>query len=236
MKIGALTVTGTLTAMVALAVLTTHQRSWGQAGGEAREPAASMPPASATPGSGYDSSGSISVSVPALVPAISTGRSGYSGSMMGSAGPGQNELRNRISSLVRQLRQAEDQEAQEKITDALRDLFSRYFDADLEARQKQIGDLKERIAQLESQIEKRRQAKDEIIGLQLKVIRNEAEGLGFFSELTAYGLPQPGASGAAANPPARTFGPGLGGGGAARPGYEGGSGTSYGEGDSSTRR
>lgn len=167
MKISALTVVGTFSVIVALAVLTSHRPSWGKNGGS--EPRL-LP--EKRPEDGFATRQPLATARPAARrPAASR----------------QNEFRSEVSSLVRQLRQAEGQEEQEKIMNGLRELFAHYFDTDLEARQKQVDELKDRIADLEAQIEKRREAKDEIIDLQLKVIRNEAEGLGFYSELSLDG-------------------------------------------------
>ena len=41
--------------------------------------------------------------------------------------------------------------------------------------------IRSRVENLDKQIERRRSARDEIISLQLEVLTNEADGLGFFS-------------------------------------------------------
>lgn len=69
-------------------------------------------------------------------------------------------------------------------TDAQKTLkaaLAAFFDADLKRRESEISGIQKRVETLEQQIKKRRDAKDEIVSLQLEVLKNEADGLGFFS-------------------------------------------------------
>ncbi len=65
--------------------------------------------------------------------------------------------------------------AKSEISKALEKVFKR----DMERREKQIADVEARVKKLREQLESRTKAKDEILGLHLKTIINEAEGLGF---------------------------------------------------------
>ena len=59
-------------------------------------------------------------------------------------------------------------------------LLIKYFDEDIETRQAKITEIEQRIAKLKTQLQKRRAAKSELVQLQMKLIENEAAGLGFF--------------------------------------------------------
>jgi hypothetical protein len=62
--------------------------------------------------------------------------------------------------------------------------------------------LEERLKKLRTQLDRRREAKAEIIQLQLKVLTNEVEGLGFSNESDLRSEPNPGpASSTFYNPP-----------------------------------
>jgi hypothetical protein len=87
--------------------------------------------------------------------------------------------------------------------------LSTYFDADLKNREQDIADIEARVKKLRAQIEKRRAAKEQLVDLQLKVLVNEAEGLGFYSrpgsrsELDPYNSSRPRNSGSL-QPPGNT--------------------------------
>ena len=72
-------------------------------------------------------------------------------------------------------------------------LLNQYFDEDIKARQAKITEIEQRIAKLKAQLERRRAAKGELVQLQMKLIENEAAGLGFFGTDDARrmrGIPQ----------------------------------------------
>ncbi|MFO1092581.1 MAG: hypothetical protein U0992_04600 [Planctomycetaceae bacterium] len=50
----------------------------------------------------------------------------------------------------------------------------------MQLREQEIRDIEERVKKLQAQLERRRAAKAELLDLQLKVLVNEAEGLGFY--------------------------------------------------------
>lgn len=95
------------------------------------------------------------------------------------------QIRNRkLRSALQSLRTAKTAEAKAKAKDAVSNLLKEQFDADLKQREKEIANVEARIQQLRDILDKRRTARDEIIQLQLKVIVNEAEGLGFPKQST----------------------------------------------------
>jgi hypothetical protein len=87
--------------------------------------------------------------------------------------------RNAIAQLLRQLREVEDAAKRAEITKQLEAAIDKYFDEDLQARETELSKLEERVKKLHTQLQKRRSSKAEIIQLQLKVLTNEADGLGF---------------------------------------------------------
>lgn len=116
----------------------------------------------------------------------SSGGTGMTGFFYPRATPSQ--IRNRkLRDALKSLRTAKTVEAKTKAKEAVTKLLKEQFDADLKQREKEIANIEARIRQLRSVLEKRRTARDEIIQLQLKVIVNEAEGLGFPKQSTGTG-------------------------------------------------
>jgi hypothetical protein len=87
--------------------------------------------------------------------------------------------RTEIDQLVKQLGEAEDSTKKSEITKQLESEVAKFFDSDMEQRETDLKNLEERVKKLNAQLDRRRKAKDDIIQLQVKVLINEAEGLGF---------------------------------------------------------
>jgi hypothetical protein len=98
---------------------------------------------------------------------------------------------------IEKLRSAKDDAEREPAKKELTQLLDQSFSRDLERREHEVSEIESRVKKLREQIEKRKKAKEEIIGLRLKTIVNEVEGLGFPGPL---GFERP-----------PGFGPGLGG-------------------------
>jgi hypothetical protein len=81
-----------------------------------------------------------------------------------------------------ELNNADGDDAKADADAMLRELLSNYFDEDMERRAQELEDIEERVLQLRSQLERRGNHKPDIIDLQVKVLVNEAAGLGFFSD------------------------------------------------------
>ena len=79
---------------------------------------------------------------------------------------------------LKSAKKAEDRKAAAK---ELKPALEAYFAADLKVREQEIEGIQKRVENLDALIERRRKARDEIISLQLEVLANEADGLGFFS-------------------------------------------------------
>ena len=92
--------------------------------------------------------------------------------------PGQTSARSELGRLVNQLREADDAKKAD-LTKQLEAAVAKDFDEDMKARETELEKLETRLAKLRAQLDRRRKAKDEIIQLHLKVLVNEAEGLGF---------------------------------------------------------
>lgn len=103
------------------------------------------------------------------------------------------------------LQGAESAEDQSKATTELREALGEYFDRDMEFRQKELDEVKKGLRTMSDRLQKRAKAKDEIVDLQLQMIVNEAEGLGFFSGSDASNI-LPGLTGAAQLHPTDAYG------------------------------
>jgi hypothetical protein len=86
-----------------------------------------------------------------------------------------------IGTIVDDLRDADDAE-KTAVTKKLEAAVTKQFDRDMEYRESELSKLEERLNKLRGQLDRRRKAKAEIIQLQIKVLVNEAEGLGFGGE------------------------------------------------------
>jgi hypothetical protein len=74
----------------------------------------------------------------------------------------------------------------------LNELVDKFFDEDMAQRQKELKQLEDRLAKLREQLERRKTKKQDIVDLQMKVLLNEADGLGFFSAEAERPNPTPG--------------------------------------------
>ena len=80
---------------------------------------------------------------------------------------------------VEKLRSAKEGAEKETAKKELLQLLEKSFTRDLDHREQEVAEIESRIKRLREQIERRKKAKDEIVGLRLKTIVNETEGLGF---------------------------------------------------------
>jgi hypothetical protein len=88
---------------------------------------------------------------------------------------------NDIRQAVEALQNAEKGEAHTKAEATLKDLLAKHFEADMQKRQAELKEMEVRLKKLQDQFARRQTKKDEIVDLQIKVLLNEAEGLGFFN-------------------------------------------------------
>lgn len=87
----------------------------------------------------------------------------------------------RVNETRRKLRVAKSEKDESEATSELREALGNYFDRDLEVRRKELEDVKKGLQNMSDRLKKRADAKDEIVDLQVQLMVNEAEGLGFFN-------------------------------------------------------
>ena len=80
---------------------------------------------------------------------------------------------------VAQLKNATNNEQREAIRRQLIQLFNQQFERDLQERRKKVDQLDARVQNLRDEVNRRQKAKGKIIDLQVRLIVNEANGLGF---------------------------------------------------------
>lgn len=88
-------------------------------------------------------------------------------------------MRAKLIKAVKALQNAKDDKQKDRAKSDLTKVLNSVFDADLKQREKEIADVEARIKKLKATLDKRRTARDRIIDLQIKVLVNEADGLGF---------------------------------------------------------
>ncbi len=88
--------------------------------------------------------------------------------------------RSDIRRLTEELREAGDEKKKAEITKQLESVVGDIFDLDMKGREAELSKLEARLKKLREQLDRRRQARGEIIQLEVKVLVNEAAGLGLF--------------------------------------------------------
>jgi hypothetical protein len=84
------------------------------------------------------------------------------------------------------VRDAKSEEEQDEAKDNLRGLLEDVFEEDMNRRKDSLVEMESRLRKLKQQLEQRREKMEDIVELQMQVLVNEANGLGFYS-----GGPQP---------------------------------------------
>lgn len=86
----------------------------------------------------------------------------------------------KLAEAVRTLQSTESEEtAKQEARTLIEEYLRKQFDADLEARKKQLEDLDKQLVRLREQIQKRAEAKDKLVELRMQLLENESLGLGF---------------------------------------------------------
>lgn len=88
-------------------------------------------------------------------------------------------LQQRYHQAVAAYRDAENDNGRTEAAAKIKQVLEIYFQTDMETRQQELKQIAERLKKLEAQLARRTEKKQEIVDLQLKVVLNEAEGLGF---------------------------------------------------------
>jgi len=97
---------------------------------------------------------------------------------------------NQLRQAAAKIRDAESDAAKSAAKEELTAKLDQYFEDDMARRVEELAKVEERVNRLRALLEKRKSKKQEIIDLQMKVLENEADGLGFFN-----GAQQPGQAG-----------------------------------------
>jgi hypothetical protein len=129
-----------------------------------------------------------------------------------SSESGKDSLEAQIREAVEQFRSAEG-EAKTAAQQKLKELLEQYVDRDLQRREAEVADVEGQVKKLREQLDRRLAKRRELIDLQMKLVENEAEGLGFFSSPAAtqpnppaiydwFGRPIPPGGAQSMNPPA----------------------------------
>jgi len=84
-----------------------------------------------------------------------------------------------IKRLVHELSETTDDKKKAELVKQLETAIAESFDEDLKDREGEISKLEERLTKLRTLLERRRKAKSDIVQLEVKVLTNEADGLGF---------------------------------------------------------
>jgi hypothetical protein len=91
----------------------------------------------------------------------------------------------KVEKLTNELGDATDEKQKAGLTEKLKAAVDKCFEDDMKGREADLTKLQERLNKLKSQMDRRRKAKDEIVQLEVKVLVNEASGLGFSSSTTS---------------------------------------------------
>jgi hypothetical protein len=114
--------------------------------------------------------------------AIIQARNGQKFNLLFAGRENSEPLEMKIREAASAVRNADNDDARDKATEQLASALDKYFERDMEARTKEVKEIQARVEKLQIQLDRRREKKEEIIDLQLKVALNEADGLGFYSE------------------------------------------------------
>jgi len=95
---------------------------------------------------------------------------------------GPDSIQGKIRRAAEKLRDAKGSEAEGEAQEKLAALLGEYFDQDMARREQELAKLEERLGKLRAQLDHRREKRQDIIDLQIKVAVYEADGLGFLSQ------------------------------------------------------
>ena len=91
-------------------------------------------------------------------------------------------LMHEIEAAAAKVRDADSDGTKAEARKELTTLLDKYFEEDMKRRADELAKIEERVKKLHALLEKRAAKKQEIIDLQIKVLENEADGLGFFND------------------------------------------------------
>jgi hypothetical protein len=115
------------------------------------------------------------------------------------------QVQEKVKAALQKHSQAETDEQRAAAQAEMQQAVAEQFELLMKPREAQIDELKARLEKLTQQLQKRREAKDEIVKLRVQVLISEADGLGFYPEGGAQALEIYG-SGYGATPGAGAYG------------------------------
>lgn len=115
---------------------------------------------------------------PASTPYGEEDGSAFAGAGSLTMDPRQKAERN-LRSVLEKLKNAKTDKDRQTAAKDLKSALDIYFSADLKVREQEIGGIQKRVENLDKLIDRRRKAREEIISLQLELLTDEADGLGF---------------------------------------------------------
>ena len=95
------------------------------------------------------------------------------------------QLEHLRKSTIAKLKSTSDQEQRSDILDHMKSILDKFFDREMDSRSQAISSIEERSKKLLAELQKRKQSKQQIIDLQLKILEFDAKGLGYFNEPAA---------------------------------------------------
>ena len=90
------------------------------------------------------------------------------------------QIAQKVNELRQQLKAAQSTNEKDHTKNSLREALVEYFDGDMQQRRAELDKLTSRSSVMSAALEKRAAAKEQLIDLQLKSFKYEAEGLGLF--------------------------------------------------------
>jgi murein L,D-transpeptidase YcbB/YkuD len=97
-------------------------------------------------------------------------------------GPGNPRFMTEINEQAVKYRDADNEKDKSTAMKNLNEVIDKCFEDDMKVREQELASIEERLNKLRAQLDRRRAKKQEIVDLQVKVVINDAEGLGFYSE------------------------------------------------------
>lgn len=102
---------------------------------------------------------------------------------------GQNEDRKEWNEALKAFREADSESAKTDAKNKIEELLTAQYDESLDNYDRYLEELSSRLAEMKKQVEKRRDARDEMVQLKLLMVISEEEGLGWPDNRPGFGMP-----------------------------------------------
>lgn len=101
----------------------------------------------------------------------------------------QNEDRKEWNEALKAFRDADSESAKSEAKNKIEELLTAQYDESLDSYDKYLEELSSKLVEMKKQVEKRRDARDEMVQLKLLMVVSEEEGLGWPDNRQGFGLP-----------------------------------------------